>query len=379
MGPAADKEHVWFLDTVHPALQEALTHAGHICHDATTLSREALLRHAASADAKPIHGVVLRSRIRLDEQMLRALPDLRWIARSGSGLENIDLEVASDLGVAVHSSPEGNRDAVGEHTLGMLLAVLHKLRLGDQSIRARRWEREAHRGRELKSLTVGIMGYGHMGSAFAERLAGMGCRVLAYDKHKEGWGESPCRRPAPARRARRLDDVLPRRGRRQPAPAMDRRNARPCGRRMAVSIRQAHRPDQHRQRPHCPAPERCSMPSMMAGSPMRAWTCSSTKAAPSSRSKAWPTLRWPKRSSRLLEASSRVAHSARRRLDGREPCETQHRLGRQDFGRQRALSPAILCRTKKPRGDAQGFFWNVAGISSRRCPCVPGLTPSTTP
>lgn len=191
MGPADDKVHVWFLDTVHPALQEALTHAGHICHDATTLSRKALLRHAGSTDAKPIHGVVLRSRIRFDEQMLRALPDLRWIARSGSGLENIDLEVASDLGIAVHSSPEGNRDAVGEHTLGMLLAVLHKLRLGDQSIRARRWEREAHRGRELKSLTVGIMGYGHMGSAFAERLAGMGCRVLAYDKHKEGWGESP--------------------------------------------------------------------------------------------------------------------------------------------------------------------------------------------
>ena len=117
----------------------------------------------------------------------------KWV-----GLENIDLEVASDLGVSVHSSPEGNRDAVGEHTLGMLLAVLHKLRLGDQSIRARRWERQAHRGRELKSLTVGIMGYGHMGSAFAERLAGMGCRVLAYDKHKEGWGESSCcRRPAP--------------------------------------------------------------------------------------------------------------------------------------------------------------------------------------
>lgn len=191
MGAADDKEHVWFLDTVHPALKEALTQAGRVCHDATTLSREELLRHANAEDAAPIHGVVLRSRIRLDEQMLRALPDLRWIARSGSGLENIDLEVASDLGIAVHSSPEGNRDAVGEHTLGMLLSVLHKLRLGDQSIRARRWERETHRGRELKSLTVGIMGYGHMGSAFAERLAGMGCRVLAYDKHKEGWGESP--------------------------------------------------------------------------------------------------------------------------------------------------------------------------------------------
>ena len=191
MRPSNDKEHVWFLDTVHPALQEALTHAGRLCHDATTMAREELLRHSQGKEAAPIHGVVLRSRIRFDEPMLRALPNLRWIARSGSGLENIDLEVASDLGVAVHSSPEGNRDAVGEHTLGMLLGVLHMLKLGDQSIRARRWEREAHRGRELKSLTVGVMGYGHMGSAFTERLAGMGCRVLAYDKHKEGWGESP--------------------------------------------------------------------------------------------------------------------------------------------------------------------------------------------
>ena len=191
MQPSNDKEHVWFLDTVHPALQETLTQAGRVCHDGTAMSRDALFTHAQDRKAPPIHGVVLRSRIRLDEQMLRALPDLRWIARSGSGLENIDLEVAAELDIAVHSSPEGNRDAVGEHTLGMLLAVLHKLRLGDQSIRARQWEREAHRGRELKSLTVGIMGYGHMGSAFAERLAGMGCRVLAYDKHKESWGESP--------------------------------------------------------------------------------------------------------------------------------------------------------------------------------------------
>ena len=106
MGPAQDKEHVWFLDTVHPALQEALTQAGRVCHDATTLSREELLHHANAEDAQPIHGVVLRSRIRMDEQMLRALPDLRWIARSGSGLENIDLEVASDLGVPFTAAPK---------------------------------------------------------------------------------------------------------------------------------------------------------------------------------------------------------------------------------------------------------------------------------
>ena len=101
------------------------------------------------------------------------------------------MEAAAKLGIAVHSSPEGNRDAVGEHALGMLLCMNKVRSRRCQSIRSRRWEREAHRGRELKSMTVGIVGYGHMGSAFAERLAGFGCRVLAYDKHKEGWGESP--------------------------------------------------------------------------------------------------------------------------------------------------------------------------------------------
>ena len=108
------------------------------------------------------------------------------------------MATAAELGIAVHSSPEGNRDAVGEHCTGMLLGILHKLPSGDASIRQHQWLREAHRGRELKSMAVGIVGYGHMGSAFAERLAGFGCRVLAYDKYKEGWGEQPTTsRPLP--------------------------------------------------------------------------------------------------------------------------------------------------------------------------------------
>ena len=181
--------HVWFLDSVHPALEEALTGAGMTCHDATKLTREQLIHQAKNTPS--VHAIVLRSRIRLDRDVLNALPDLKWIARSGSGLENIDLVRAAELGIDVHSSPEGNRDAVGEHVVGMLLNVLNKMRSGDASIRARRWEREAHRGRELKSLTFGILGYGHMGSAVAERLAGFGCRVLAYDKYRDGWGDSP--------------------------------------------------------------------------------------------------------------------------------------------------------------------------------------------
>ena len=189
-----ESAHVWFLDVVHEALWKALDAAGMKCHDGTGVSREAIV----AGDLGPVHGLVLRSRIRLDAEVLHALPDLQWIARSGSGLENIDLATAAELDIAVHSSPEGNRDAVGEHCIGMLLGTLHKLPSGDASIRQHQWLREAHRGRELKSMTVGIVGYGHMGSAFAERLAGFGCRVMAYDKYKEGWGEQPTmQRPLP--------------------------------------------------------------------------------------------------------------------------------------------------------------------------------------
>ena len=180
--------HVWFLDTGHPVLQARLEAAGMVCHDATTLSRKKLL---AAAQTTPVHALVLRSRIRLTAELLHALPDLKWIARSGSGLENIDLDAAAKLGVKVHSSPEGNRDAVAEHATGLLLNLLNHIQSGDATIRKGQWLREAHRGRELKGMTAGIVGYGHMGHAFAQRLGGFGCRILAYDKYKEGWGDSP--------------------------------------------------------------------------------------------------------------------------------------------------------------------------------------------
>ena len=192
---AMTSSHVWFLDKVHPILEQELTSAGMTCHDGTTLSLRELETLASHRPNEPIHGLVLRSRLMLGRETLASLPELKWVARSGSGLENIDVVAAKELGIAVHSSPEGNRDAVGEHTLGMLLNVLHRLRSADASIRQRRWEREEHRGVELKSLTVGIVGYGHMGSAFAEKLAGLGCRVLAYDKYKPGWGENPVAPP----------------------------------------------------------------------------------------------------------------------------------------------------------------------------------------
>lgn len=174
---------VAFLDTVHPILQERLEANGYSCHDLYSTSREEILDGAL----KDFEGVVIRSRLTLDARLLAALSSLKWIARSGSGLDNIDVEEAKARGIEIINSPEGNKDAVGEHTLGLLLMLLHKIPSGDKSVHNRQWLREEHRGEELGAQTVGIIGYGVMGSSFAEKLSGLGCRIVAYDKYKEGF------------------------------------------------------------------------------------------------------------------------------------------------------------------------------------------------
>jgi D-3-phosphoglycerate dehydrogenase len=174
---------VAFLDTVHNVLRSRLEENGYDCKELLNVTREEILE----GELSDINGIVIRSRLTIDSRLLAALPSLKWIARSGSGLDNIDTDVADARGITVYSSPEGNRDAVGEHTLGMLLMMLHKLRSGDRSVHSRKWLREEHRGEELKHKTVGIIGYGVMGSSFSEKLSGLGCRVIAYDKYKMGY------------------------------------------------------------------------------------------------------------------------------------------------------------------------------------------------
>jgi D-3-phosphoglycerate dehydrogenase len=174
---------VAFLDTVHPTLKNRLEENGFHCKDYLTLSREDIIE----GSLKDIDGIVLRSRLQIDTKVLQAMPNLKWIARSGSGLENIDLTEAESRDIFVYNSPEGNRDAVGEHVLGMVLMILHKLRSCDITVHDRVWAREKHRGTELSSKTVGILGYGEMGSAFASKLIGLGCKVIAYDKYKMGF------------------------------------------------------------------------------------------------------------------------------------------------------------------------------------------------
>lgn len=167
---------VLHLDTNHPLLIEQLAAAGFQNDEDYTSTKNEV--------AQKIHlydGIIIRSRFSLDRPLLRKAGNLKFIGRVGAGLENIDLLEAEDMGVFVVAAPEGNRNAVGEHTLGMLLSLFNKLNKADQEVRAGIWDREGNRGHELDGKTVGIYGYGNMGKAFAKKLAGFDVEVLCYD------------------------------------------------------------------------------------------------------------------------------------------------------------------------------------------------------
>ncbi len=167
---------ILFLDQTHPLLKEELTKAGFVCDEDYTSDYRSIIRKIAAYE-----GVIIRSRISLDKELLEAATRLRFIARAGAGLENIDTEYAAKKSITVLNAPEGNRNAVGEHTLGLLLSLLNKIPHADRDIRAGFWRREAHRGVELDGKTIGIIGYGNMGKAFSRKLSGFDVEVLCYD------------------------------------------------------------------------------------------------------------------------------------------------------------------------------------------------------
>lgn len=171
---------VLFIDSVHPILEERLMAMGFKCDHDYECYKEVLM-----AKLPEYIGLVLRSRIPIDEEVLAAATKLKFIARSGAGLENIDCTEAAQKGIHLFSAPEGNRQAVGEHSIAMLLSLFNKLSIGDKEIRFGKWNRETNRGIELAGKTVGIIGYGNMGKAFAKCLSGFNCTVLAYDKNKK--------------------------------------------------------------------------------------------------------------------------------------------------------------------------------------------------
>jgi D-3-phosphoglycerate dehydrogenase len=175
---------VYFLDTVHSVLNERLSNANYNCIDATKENIEELREILSDA-----YGIVLRSRFTLNQEILSFCPKLKFIARSGSGLENIDLEYCVKNQIDVYSSPEGNRKAVAEHCLGFCLSLLNNFKGADNDINNGEWLREKNRGSELSSQCVGIIGYGNNGKEFAQALNSLNVPVLAHDKYKTGFSE----------------------------------------------------------------------------------------------------------------------------------------------------------------------------------------------
>ena len=174
---------ILFLDEVHEILANRLTEAGHSCIHAEKKSLEECLQLVQNVD-----GIVIRSRFPMNETFLEHATKLKFIARSGAGMENVDIPYCTERGITLYNSPEGNRNAVAEHALGMLLSLMNKLNSADQEVRSGKWDREGNRGIELDGKTVGIIGYGNNGKAFAKKLRGFDVNVLAYDKYKQSYG-----------------------------------------------------------------------------------------------------------------------------------------------------------------------------------------------
>ncbi|ACU06630.1 D-3-phosphoglycerate dehydrogenase [Flavobacteriaceae bacterium 3519-10] len=164
------------LDKNHPLIVQQLAARGFRIDEDFSSSYDEILNKIENYD-----GIILRSRIPIDRRFIEHAKNLKFIARVGAGLENIDVEFAERNNIRVISSPEGNRDAVAEHVLGMLLILMHRLLISSHEVKNGIWRREENRGDELLGKTFGIIGYGNMGRAVAKRLSGFGVKVIFYD------------------------------------------------------------------------------------------------------------------------------------------------------------------------------------------------------
>lgn len=175
---------IYFVDMVHPVLWDRLSQFGFDCVDVTKTPVDALI-----SNMKDAFGIVIRAKITLNEEKLNELSNLSFIARSGSGLENIDQKFCLAKGIQLFNSPEGNRNAVAEHALGMLLALLNNIPKANNEIHNGIWDREGNRGEELDGKIIGLIGYGNNGASFAKKLRGFDVKVMAYDRYKQGFGD----------------------------------------------------------------------------------------------------------------------------------------------------------------------------------------------
>ncbi|MBS1527858.1 MAG: 2-hydroxyacid dehydrogenase [Bacteroidetes bacterium] len=177
-------KNILIVDDIHPVFIEQAEALGYHCD-----YQPAIKPDEAYAILGQYEGLVIRSKFLVDKKVLDLSTKLRLICRAGAGMDNIDEDYAIERGITLINAPEGNMDAVGEHAVGMLLSLMNNFNRADAEIRNSIWKREANRGYELKGKTVGIIGYGFMGSSFARKLSGFSVNVIAYDKYKTGFSD----------------------------------------------------------------------------------------------------------------------------------------------------------------------------------------------
>ena len=170
------KVKILHIDSNHPLLWEQLEKAGFSNEADFTSTKEEVENKIEN-----YHGIVIRSRFKIDKTFIDKAKNLQFIARVGAGLESIDCEYAESKNIKLIAAPEGNCNAVGEHTLGMILSLFNKLNIADKEVKSGQWNRESNRGTELDGKTIGIIGYGNMGKSFAKKLRGFDVEVLCYD------------------------------------------------------------------------------------------------------------------------------------------------------------------------------------------------------
>ena len=176
---------ILIVDSMHPSLFSMLEEIGWEFDYVPDIKREEIKTRHVGYD-----GLIIRSKTFVDQDLLGDQPTLRFIGRAGAGIDNLDVSYLESRNIAVLHASEGNRDAVGEYTVGALLSLMRNIPQGNSQVRGMVWDREGNRGEEIMGKTVSIIGYGNMGHSFARRLAGFGCNVLGYDKYKTNYSDS---------------------------------------------------------------------------------------------------------------------------------------------------------------------------------------------
>lgn len=176
---------ILIADHLHPIFKEEAERMGFECHDKPLISREETL-----AIIHEYSVIAIRTKFQIDSELIDAGTNLKLIARAGAGMDNVDEEYARSKEIKCINAPEGNRDAVAEHVIGMLLSLSNNLNLADAQVRQGVWDREGNRGWELKGKTVAIIGYGNNGMMLARKLSGFELKVIAYDKYKTGFSDA---------------------------------------------------------------------------------------------------------------------------------------------------------------------------------------------